>query len=67
MLWQDHLGDLCTVIRNKDADLAAEQWYTVIQLMQAAKGKMIPTISFFGSYYFLFLVFFCFCFVLFCF
>ena len=69
MSWQDHLGDLCTVIRNKDADLAAEQWYTVIQLMQAAKGKMIPTISFFGSYYFLFLFFFVFffVFVLFCF
>ena len=52
MLWQDHLGDLCTAIRNKDAELArrwskSEQWCTVIQLMQAANGKMIPSISFF--------------------
>ena len=52
MLWQDHLGDLCTAIRNKDAELArrwskSEQWCTVIQLMQAAKGKMVPSISFF--------------------
>ena len=39
-------------IRNKDAELArrwskSEQWCTVIQLMQAAKGKMVPSISFF--------------------
>ena len=52
MLWQDHLGDLCTAIRNKDAELArrwskSEQWCTVIQLMQVANGKMVPTISFF--------------------
>ena len=52
MLWQDHLGDLCTAIRNKDAELArrwskSEQWCTVIQLMQAGNGKMIPSISFF--------------------
>ena len=52
VLWQDQLGDLCTVIRNKDVELArrwskSEQWCTVIQLMQAAKGKMVPTISFF--------------------
>ena len=52
MLWQDHLGDLCTAIRNKDVELAwcwskSEQWCKVIQLMQAAKGKMVPTISFF--------------------
>ena len=52
MLWQDHLGDLCTAIRNKDAELArrwskSEQRCTVIQLMQAAKGKMVPSISFF--------------------
>ena len=53
MLWQDHLGDLCTAIRNKDAELArrwskSEQWCTVIQLMQVANGKMVPTISFFS-------------------
>ena len=52
MLWQDHLGDLCTAIRNKDVELArrlskSEQRCTVIQLMQAAKGKMVPSISFF--------------------
>ena len=40
------------MIRNKDAELAwrwskSEQWCTVIQLMQAAKGKMVPSISFF--------------------
>ena len=55
-------------IRNKDAELArrwskSEQWCTVIQLMQAAKGKMVPTITFFLSHYFLslsfFLFFFC--------
>ena len=45
-------------IRNKDAELArrwckSEQWCTVIQLMQVANGKMVPTISFFLSYYFL--------------
>ena len=64
MLWQDHLGDLCTAIRNKDAELArrwckSEQWCTVIQLMQVANGKMVPTISFFLSYYFL-SIWFCF-------
>ena len=52
MLWQNHLGDLCTAIRKKDVELArrwskSKQWRTVIQLMQAAKGKMVPTISFF--------------------
>ena len=56
-------------IRNKDAELArrwskSEQWCTVIQLMQAAKGKMVPTISFFLSYYFLSIWF---CFFFFCF
>ena len=40
-------------IRNKDAELArrwskSEQWCTVIQLMQVANGKMVPTISFFS-------------------
>ena len=69
VLWQDHLGDLCTVIRNKDAELArrwskSEQWCTVIQFMQAAKGKMVPSISFFfpvifcPSLFFLFFFFF---------
>ena len=55
-------------IRNKDAELArrwckSEQWCTVIQLMQVANGKMVPTISFFLSYYFLF-IWFCFFFCL---
>lgn len=40
---KDHLGDLCTAIRNKDADLArrwskSEEWCTVMQLMQAANA-----------------------------
>lgn len=40
---KDHLGDLCTAIRNKDAELArrwskSEHWCTVIQLMQAANA-----------------------------
>ena len=71
MLWQDHLGDLCTAIRNKDAELArrwskSEQWCTVIQLMQAANGKMIPSISFFFNiifcpFFFVCLFFFKFC------
>ena len=67
VLWQDHLGDLCTAIRNKDAELArrwskSEQWCTVIQLMQAANGKMVPSISFFfpvifcPSFFFVFFV-----------
>ena len=56
-------------IRNKDAELArrwskSEQWCTVIQLMQVANGKMVPTISFFLSCYFLSIWF---CFVFFCF
>ena len=56
-------------IRNKDAELArrwskSEQWCTVIQLMQVANGKMVPTISFFLSCYFL-SIWFCFVFVLF--
>ena len=59
-------------IRNKDAELArrwckSEQWCTVIQLMQVANGKMVPTISCFLSYYFLSIWFFClflFCFCL---
>nr|XP_058973700.1 nuclear protein localization protein 4 homolog [Pocillopora verrucosa] len=39
---EDHLGDLCMAIRNKDAELArrwskSEQWCTVIQLMQASR------------------------------
>ena len=55
MLWQNHLGDLCTAIRKKDVELArrwrkSKQWRTVIQLMQAAKGKMVPTISFFYNF-----------------
>ena len=55
-------------IRNKDAELArrwskSEQWCTVIQLMQVANGKMVPTISFFLSCYFLSIWF---CFVFFC-
>ena len=60
-------------IRNKDAELArrwckSEQWCTVIQLMQVANGKMVPTISFFLSYYFLSIWFcFVFCFVFFLF
>ena len=63
VLWQDQLGDLCMVIRNKDVELArhwskSEQWCTVIQLMQAAKGKMVPSIFFFLSCYFLSLSFF---------
>ena len=54
-------------IRNKDVELArrwskSEQWCTVIQLMQAAKGKMVPTITFFLSHYFLSLLFFFFVF-----
>ena len=56
-------------IRNKDAELArrwskSEQWCTVIQLMQVANGKMVPTISFFLSCYFL-SIWFCFVFFLF--
>ncbi|RMX34454.1 hypothetical protein pdam_00025439, partial [Pocillopora damicornis] len=40
---KDHLGDLCTAIRNKNVELArrlskSEQRCTVIQLMQAAKA-----------------------------
>ena len=55
-------------IRNKGAELArrwckSEQWCTVIQLMQVANGKMVPTISFFLSCYFLSIWF---CFVFFC-
>ena len=58
------------VIRNKDAELArrwskSEQWCTVIQFMQAAKGKMVPSISFFfpvifcpSLFFFFFLSFF---------
>ena len=59
-------------IRNKDAELArrwskSEQWCTVIQLMQVANGKMVPTISFFFlSYYFLSIWFCCFFCFLFC-
>ena len=72
MLWQDHLGDLCMAIRNKDAELArrwskSEQWCTVIQLMQVANGKMVPTISFFSfllfSFHLVLLFFFVFFFV----
>ena len=55
VLWQNHLGDLCTAIRKRDVELArrwskSKQWRTVIQLMQAAKGKMVPTISFFYNF-----------------
>ena len=59
-------------IRNKDAELArrwskSEQWCTVIQLMQVANGKMVPTISFFSFLLFSFhLVLFFFLFVFFC-
>ena len=58
-------------IRNKDAELArrwskSEQRCTVIQLMQAAKGKMVPSISFLLSYYFLSLSFFFFVLSFFC-
>ena len=67
VLWQDHLGDLCTAIRNKNVELdrrlsKSEQRCTVIQLMQAAKGKMVPSISFFfpvifcPSFFFVFFV-----------
>ena len=68
MLWQDHLGDLCTVIRNKDAELArrwskSEQWCKVIQLMQAANGKMVPSISFFFPVIFCPCLFVCFFFL----
>ena len=70
VLWQDHLGDLWMAIRNKDAELArrwskSEQWCTVIQLMQASRGKMVPTITFFLSHYFLSLSFFLFFFLFF--
>ena len=57
-------------IRNKDAELArrwskSEQWCTVIQFMQASRGKMVPSISFFLSHYFLSLSFFFFLFLFF--
>ena len=59
-------------IRNKDAELArrwskSEQWCTVIQLVKASRGKMVPSISFFLSHYFLSLSFVFFCFLFFCF
>ena len=65
MLWQDHLGDLCAAIRNKGFELAqrwskSEQRCTVIQFMQAAKGKMVPSISFFFPVIFCPSLFFCF-------
>ena len=58
VLWQDHLGDLCTVIRNKDVELArrwikSEQWCKVIQLTVCK----LQRVKWFPQYLFSFLLF----------